>query len=151
MSKLIRLALLIPYLCACLLAQSALDHLDQGENIMKFAPVSPAARATFWNIDPNLGVGMKKYDGGIYVLSDNGWQSAFLVTDDGVIVMDAPSSYAQAIPKAIASVTDKPVKILIYSHCHKDRRRRPLHLRARGQIHDGHRLRHAGLRALLGF
>ena len=71
-------------------------------------------------IDPKLGVGIKKYNGGIYMLSDNAWESEFLVTDEGVIVFDAPSSYARAIPKAIASVTDKPVKMLIYSHCHKD-------------------------------
>ena len=50
----------------------------------------------------------------------NGWQSAFVVTNDGVIVLDAPSSYGKSIPAEIAKVTDKPIKILIYSHAHKD-------------------------------
>jgi len=37
-----------------------------------------------------------------------------------VIVFDAPESFGKSIPSAIANVTDKPIKILIYSHIHKD-------------------------------
>lgn len=48
------------------------------------------------------------------------WQSAFLVTDDGVIVFDAPESFGKSIRSAIAKVTDKPIKMLIYSHIHRD-------------------------------
>jgi glyoxylase-like metal-dependent hydrolase (beta-lactamase superfamily II) len=58
--------------------------------------------------------------GGVYVISDNGWQSAFLVTSEGVIVFDAPESFGKSIPSAIAKITDKPTKMLIYSHIHKD-------------------------------
>jgi glyoxylase-like metal-dependent hydrolase (beta-lactamase superfamily II) len=58
--------------------------------------------------------------GGVYVISDNGWQSAFLVTDEGVIVFDAPASFGKSIPLAISKVTDKLIKMLVYSHSHKD-------------------------------
>ena len=53
-------------------------------------------------------------------MSDNGWQSAWLVTDDGVIVFDAPASFGKSIPSEIAKVTNKPIKMLVYSHIHKD-------------------------------
>ena len=53
-------------------------------------------------------------------MSDNQWQSAFLVTDEGVIVFDAPASYGNSIPSAIAAVSDKPIKMLVYSRAHKD-------------------------------
>jgi glyoxylase-like metal-dependent hydrolase (beta-lactamase superfamily II) len=58
--------------------------------------------------------------GGVYVMSDKGWQSAWLVTDDGVIVFEAPASFGKSIPFEIAKVTNKPIKVLVYSHIHKD-------------------------------
>jgi glyoxylase-like metal-dependent hydrolase (beta-lactamase superfamily II) len=85
-----------------------------------YVPVLPSVKAKFWKIDPALGYAVKNVDGGVYVISDNMWQSAFLVTDDGVIVFDAPATFGKHIPSAIAKVTDKPIKILVYSHIHKD-------------------------------
>jgi glyoxylase-like metal-dependent hydrolase (beta-lactamase superfamily II) len=38
----------------------------------------------------------------------------------GVVVVDAPPSYASHIPQAIAEVTDKPITHLVYSHAHTD-------------------------------
>jgi len=107
-------------------AESAGQETSQGasegpqENLKQYVPVLPEVRANFWKIDPKVGYGIRNVGGGVYVLSDNGWQSAFLVTEEGVIVFDAPASYGKHIPEAIASVTDKPVKMLIYSHVHKD-------------------------------
>ena len=63
---------------------------------------------------------MKDFGNGVYALSDNGWQSAFLVTEAGVIVFDAPASYGKHIPEAVAKVTNKPIKMLVYSHINKD-------------------------------
>ena len=85
-----------------------------------YVPVLPSVKSKFWKMDPTLGYAAKNVDGGVYVISDNGWQSAFLVTNDGVIVFDAPASFGKNIPSAIAKVTDQPIKILIYSHIHKD-------------------------------
>ena len=70
--------------------------------------------------DPALGYAVKNVGSGVYVISDNMWQSAFLVTDDGVIVFDAPATFGKNIPSAVAQLTDKPIKILVYSHIHKD-------------------------------
>lgn len=44
----------------------------------------------------------------------------FLVTGEGVIVVDAPPSIGTKINDAIAEVTNEPVKYLVYSHAHKD-------------------------------
>lgn len=47
--------------------------------------------------------------------------NAFMVTDDGVIVMDSfDKDFAQASLTAIRQVTDKPIRYLIYSHNHYD-------------------------------
>ena len=90
------------------------------EDLKSYMPVLSSVKAKFWKIDPNLGYAVQKVGGGVYVISDNGWQSAFLVTDEGVIVLDAPASFGKNIPSAIANVTDKPIKMLVYSHVHKD-------------------------------
>ena len=44
----------------------------------------------------------------------------FMVTDKGVVAVDAPPSLGQKYLKAIAEVTSKPVNYLIYSHAHID-------------------------------
>jgi len=99
---------------------SAFAGTDSPEGLREHLPVLPAVRAKYWNIDPAVGYGMKDFGNGVYALSDNGWQSAFLVTDAGVIVFDAPASYGKHIPDAVAKVTNKPIKMLVYSHIHKD-------------------------------
>jgi len=99
---------------------SALVGTDSPEALREHVLVLPAVRARYWDIDPAVGYGMKDFGNGVYALSDNGWQSAFLVTDAGVVVFDAPASYGRQIPEAVAKVTSKPIKILIYSHLHKD-------------------------------
>src|SRR5580692_5786019 len=89
---------------------SALSGTDSPEALRTHVPVLPAVRAKYWDIDPAVGYGVKNLGNGVYALSDNGWQSAFLVTDAGVIVFDAPASYGKHIPEAIAKVTNKPIK-----------------------------------------
>lgn len=100
--------------CISLLAQSS------DGDMKSYVAVLPSVKSKFWKIDPALGYAVKDVGGGVYVISDNGWQSAFLVTNDGVMVFDAPASFGKNIPSAIAKVTDQPIKILIYSHIHKD-------------------------------
>ena len=103
-------------LCAHGFAQST----QSPEGLKEYVPILPSVRANFWDVDPKLGYAVKDAGGGVYVVSDNGWQSAFLVTDAGVIVFDAPESYGKSLPAAIAKVTDKPIRMLIYSHIHRD-------------------------------
>ena len=93
---------------------------DSSDALRRYVPVLPSVKARYWQIDPKLGYAVRGVGGGVYVVSDNRWQSAFLVTDEGVIVFDAPASFGKSLPSAIAKVTDRPIKMLIYSHVHKD-------------------------------
>ena len=56
----------------------------------------------------------------VYVVSAGGSNSMFLVTQEGVVVVDAPPSIGDKIFAAVSNVTDKPITHLIYSHAHKD-------------------------------
>jgi glyoxylase-like metal-dependent hydrolase (beta-lactamase superfamily II) len=116
MKKFASLFVLLAVLCGTAKAQSTQTPAD----LKQYVPVLPEVKAKFWKIDPKTGYALKPVGGGVYVITDDGWQSAFLVTNDGVIVFDAPESYGAKIPSAIAHVTDKPIKMLIYSHIHRD-------------------------------
>jgi glyoxylase-like metal-dependent hydrolase (beta-lactamase superfamily II) len=107
-------------LLAILCGRGNAQSTQTSEGLKQYVPVLPSVSEKFWKIDPKLGYAMKGVGGGVYVISDDMWQSAFLVTDDGVIVFDAPESFGAKIPSAVASVTDEPIKALIYSHIHKD-------------------------------
>jgi glyoxylase-like metal-dependent hydrolase (beta-lactamase superfamily II) len=71
-------------------------------------------------IDPAKGYRLQNLGDGLYMVTDNVYQSMFLVYGTGVVVVDAPPPYAQLLPKAIAEVTDKPVTHVVYSHAHID-------------------------------
>jgi glyoxylase-like metal-dependent hydrolase (beta-lactamase superfamily II) len=114
MKRLIFILAVSAVLCSSASAQSS------DEDLKRHVPVLPSVKAQFFDVDPKLGYAVKNMGRGIYVISDNMWQSAFFVTDDGVIVFDAPESFGKGIPAAIAKVTDKPIKYLVYSHAHKD-------------------------------
>src|SRR5713226_5855341 len=118
MKKLVYVLALAAALCVHVAAQSSAG--DSQEDLQKYVPVLPSVKAQFWKIDPKLGYEVKSVGRGLYVISDNMWQLAFLVTDEGVIVFDAPASFGKSIPSAISKVTDKPIKVLVYSHVHKD-------------------------------
>jgi glyoxylase-like metal-dependent hydrolase (beta-lactamase superfamily II) len=71
-------------------------------------------------IDPAKGYRLQDLGGGLYMVTDNAYQSMFLVYDSGVVVVDAPPSYAPHIPQAIREVSDKSVTHIVYSHSHID-------------------------------
>ncbi|MER8898362.1 MBL fold metallo-hydrolase [Mesorhizobium sp. M0676] len=56
----------------------------------------------------------------LYMITDNGYQSMFLVYESGVVVVDAPPGYSGHIREAIAEVTDRPITHVVYSHAHAD-------------------------------
>jgi len=58
----------------------------------------------------------------LYMISGGGGNVAFLVTEEGVLVVDSMSSPNQGkeLVAKIQQVTDKPIKYLIYTHHHLD-------------------------------
>jgi glyoxylase-like metal-dependent hydrolase (beta-lactamase superfamily II) len=71
-------------------------------------------------IDPAKGYRLQDLGGGLFMVTDNGYQSMFLAYDDGVVVIDAPQSLSAHLPQAIAEVTTKPITHVVYSHSHLD-------------------------------
>lgn len=92
----------------------------QDRAIADYAPVLQSVLDEALPINAETGVYTQEISGGVHVISDGIWQSAFVVTDEGVVVIDAPESYGSKIRSAITAVTDQPIKTLVYTHIHKD-------------------------------
>ena len=70
--------------------------------------------------DPEKGYFSEEIADGLYWVTEGVYQAMFLVSDEGVIVVDAPPSMGPAVVNAIAEVTDQPITHVIYSHSHAD-------------------------------
>jgi glyoxylase-like metal-dependent hydrolase (beta-lactamase superfamily II) len=57
---------------------------------------------------------------GIFWISAGGYDTMFMPTGDGVIVVDAPPAMRDFVLKAIRSTTPEPVTHVVYSHSHFD-------------------------------
>ena len=89
-----------------------------GERIEKHISVNESAKGP--SIDPSKGYRIQQLGWGLYMITDNAYQSMFMVHETGVVVVDAPQPLAQYLLKAIAEVTNKPITHLVYSHAHAD-------------------------------
>ena len=69
---------------------------------------------------PEEGYLVEEIRDNLYWVTDGSYNTMFLVTDEGVVIVDAPPSIGQNYLKAIAEVTDKPITHVIYSHAHLD-------------------------------
>jgi glyoxylase-like metal-dependent hydrolase (beta-lactamase superfamily II) len=69
---------------------------------------------------PAKGYLLQEIRGGLYWLTDGAYQTMFMVTDKGVVAVDAPPTIGNNYLKAIFEVTNKPVTYVIYSHAHLD-------------------------------
>lgn len=86
---------------------------------LAFPTIARAQDAT-----PAANADLQQFADDTYAFVNSGYVSLFIVTDKGVIATD-PSSQggperAEAYKAAIASVTDQPVKYVVYSHNHAD-------------------------------
>ena len=89
-----------------------------GERIGKYLDVPASAKGP--PIDPVKGYRLQDLGGGLYMVTDNAYQSMLLVYGKGVVVIDAPPTYSARIPQAIAELTTKPITHVVYSHSHID-------------------------------
>jgi glyoxylase-like metal-dependent hydrolase (beta-lactamase superfamily II) len=89
-----------------------------GVRIAHYLPVPQQARGPA--IDPAKGYRLEELGKGLYMITDNAYQSMFMVYESGVVVVDAPPAYAAHIVEGIREVTDKPITHLVYSHSHAD-------------------------------
>ena len=89
-----------------------------GVRVDKYLDVPESAKGP--PIDPQKGYRIEKLGRGLYMVTDNAYQSMFMVYESGVVVVDAPPSYAAKLKQAIAEVTKLPITYIIYTHSHTD-------------------------------
>lgn len=72
-------------------------------------------------IDPQTGLHVKEVKPHLFYVTDGVYQSAFVRTGEGIIVIDAPPTFAGKLPGVIAErAQGEAVKYLLYSHSHAD-------------------------------
>lgn len=98
-------------------------RLDPGHpnGFHRFAPELPAMRDRIPDINTDFGLHVREIETGLHFVTDMVYQSAFLVTEDSIVVFDAPPSFGEGLRAAIESVAPgKPITHLIMSHGHSD-------------------------------
>lgn len=96
------------------------SHALAGDELPAYVPVLPQIKARALAVDPQKGYLVTQVKPGVFVITDGIYQSAFVTTGKGVILFDAPPSFAQHIVAAVAGVTQEPIVQLVYSHAHLD-------------------------------
>ena len=71
-------------------------------------------------IPAEKGYWVDEINDGIYWVTNGAYQSMFMTTGSGIIVVDAPPSIGPNILLAIKSVSQEPITHMVYSHSHKD-------------------------------
>ena len=90
------------------------------ENATSNSKIAPIPDAAMGPTIPKKGYLVEEIRDNLYWVTDGSYNTMFLVTDEGVVAVDAPPSIGQNYLKAIAEVTDKPITHVIYSHAHLD-------------------------------
>lgn len=99
----------------------SLAHLTvKAQSTEVFIPVLPKVKERALPVAYEKGYLVKEIKPDVYVITDGAYQSMFVTTGKGVILFDAPPSFAQHIKHAVAEVTKEPIRQIIYSHAHVD-------------------------------
>lgn len=102
-------------------ANSISLEADHPDSFMHFSPELPQMRARAATINTDFGLHVSELEPGLFFVTDLVYQSAFVVTDEGVVVLDAPPSFGENLRKAIeAAAPGAPITHLIMSHGHRD-------------------------------
>lgn len=103
------------------LANTISVEIDHPDSFRHFAPELPAMRARAAQINTEFGLHLSEIEPGLFFVTDLIYQSAFLVTDDGVVVFDAPPSFGERLRMAIdVAAPGMPITHVILSHKHAD-------------------------------
>lgn len=123
------LAVLVHVACAAAASEPA--RLDTASTVSldpearnsyrTFAPELDKTVARMPQLDPATGLHVKEVKPNLFYVTDGIYQSAFVRTGQGIIVFDAPPSFASKLPGVIAEhAAGEPVRYLLYSHSHAD-------------------------------
>lgn len=91
-----------------------------GAQVSNYLAVPASVDSARLPVDPAVGYWVDEIADQFYIVTDGVWQSGFLVTQDGVVLLDAPASFGSRLPEIVRSITDRPITHLVYNHAHKD-------------------------------
>ena len=87
----------------------------------QLAPELAETLARVPQVDPETGLYVEEVEPNLFYVTEGIYQSAFLKTGQGIIVFDAPPSFAHMLPDAIKRYApNEPILYLVYSHGHSD-------------------------------
>jgi glyoxylase-like metal-dependent hydrolase (beta-lactamase superfamily II) len=109
-----------PLVFALSLCFSTSANAQTGEKLPDYVPLLPEVKAKAPVIDPHKGYIVKELKPGVFMITEGAYESAFITTGKGVVLIDAPPSFAQHIVQAVAETTSEPIVELIYTHVHVD-------------------------------
>lgn len=94
---------------------------EDSNSYRSFAPELPKTIARMPKLDPETQLHVKEVKPNLFYITEGVYQSAFLRTKEGVIVFDAPPTFAHKFPSVIKEYApNKSVRYLVYSHGHTD-------------------------------
>jgi len=102
------------------LAVSSAAQVGEDPALPDFKPVPAAIKARILPVDAKKGYLVEPLKPDVYLITDGAYQSLFVVTGKGVILLDAPPSFGRKIVQAVTEVTSEPIVELVYSHAHLD-------------------------------
>jgi glyoxylase-like metal-dependent hydrolase (beta-lactamase superfamily II) len=85
-----------------------------------YVPLLPQIKAKAPHIDSKKGYVVQQLKPDVYMITEGAYESAFVTTGKGVVLFDAPPSFAQHIVQAVGETTAEPIVQLVYSHLHVD-------------------------------
>jgi glyoxylase-like metal-dependent hydrolase (beta-lactamase superfamily II) len=85
-----------------------------------YVPLLPQVMARAPVIDPQKGFFVQELKPNVYMITEGAYESVFVTTGKGVVLLDAPPSFSQHISQAVAETTSEPIVALVYSHQHVD-------------------------------
>jgi len=102
-------------------ANTISTEVDHPDSFRRFASELPALRERTAQINTDFGLHVSEIEPGLFFVTDLIYQSAFLVTDAGAVVFDAPPSFGEGHRAAIEmAAPGVPITHFIMSHAHAD-------------------------------
>jgi glyoxylase-like metal-dependent hydrolase (beta-lactamase superfamily II) len=89
-------------------------------SLPNYVPLLPQVKAKATPVDSQKGYAIRKLKPNVYMITDGGYESVFVTTGKGVVLFDAPPSFAEHIVQAVQETTSEPIVELVYSHLHVD-------------------------------
>jgi glyoxylase-like metal-dependent hydrolase (beta-lactamase superfamily II) len=115
--SLLRIAMFIVGSWLVLVAKAGAQSTD---TLPDYVPLLPQVKAKAPVIDPKKGYFVAEVKPGVFMITEGAYESVFVNTGKGVVLFDAPPSFAQHIGEAVRERTSEPIVKLVYSHMHVD-------------------------------